>query len=173
MYIFYFDGNTVCNKLMEVIMKPLDSKKDYQNYVDKKSPNSPILKNCFNAFWVGGLICSIGQIIMNFCNSRGLSQELSGTIVSIVLIALSAFLTGLNIFNRIGKLAGAGSLVPITGFANSIVSPSMEYKSEGYVMGVGGKMFTVAGPVLVFGISASIIVGLIYMIFNTQSITLV
>ena len=154
-------------------MKPLDSKKDYQNYVDKKSPNSPILKNCFNAFWVGGLICSIGQIIMDICKSRGLTQELSGTVVSIILIGLSAFLTGLNIFNRIGKFAGAGSLIPITGFANSIVSPAMEYKSEGYVMGVGGKMFTVAGPVLVFGISASIIVGLVYLIFNTQSITLV
>ena len=154
-------------------MKPLDSKKDYQNYVDQKSPNSPILKNCFNAFWVGGLICSIGQIIMDICQSRGLSQELSGTVVSIILIGLSAFLTGLNIFNRIGKFAGAGSLIPITGFANSIVSPAMEYKSEGYVMGVGGKMFTVAGPVLVFGISASIVVGLVYLIFNTQSITLV
>ena len=154
-------------------MKPLDSKKDYQNYVDKKSPNSPILKNCFNAFWVGGLICTIGQVIMEICKSRGLSQELSGTVVSIILIGLSAFLTGLNIFNKIGKFAGAGSLIPITGFANSIVSPAMEYKSEGYVMGVGGKMFTVAGPVLVFGISASIIVGLVYLIFNTQSITLV
>ena len=154
-------------------MKPLDSKKEYQNYVDKKSPNSPILKNCFNAFWVGGLICSIGQISMDICKSRGLSQEISGTIVSILLIGISAFLTGLNIFNKIGKFAGAGSLIPITGFANSIVSPAMEYKSEGYVMGVGGKMFTVAGPVLVFGISASIIVGLIYLIFNTQSMTLV
>lgn len=89
------------------------------------------------------------------------------------LIAISAFLTGLNIFNKIGKFAGAGSLIPITGFANSIVSPAMEYKSEGYIMGVGGKMFTVAGPVLVFGISASIIVGLVYLIFNTQAITLV
>lgn len=154
-------------------MKPLDSKKEYQYYVDKKSPNSPILKNCFNAFWVGGLICTIGQIILNICKSRGLSQDVSGTIVSIILIGISAFLTGLNIFNKIGKFAGAGSLVPITGFANSIVSPAMEYKSEGYVMGVGGKMFTVAGPVLVFGISTSIIIGIIYLIFNTQSITLV
>lgn len=154
-------------------MKPLDSQKEYQNYVDKKSPNSPILKNCFNAFWVGGLICTIGQIILNICKSRGLSQDISGTIVSIILIGISAFLTGLNIFNKIGKFAGAGSLVPITGFANSVVSPAMEYKSEGYVMGVGGKMFTVAGPVLVFGISASIIVGIIYLIFNTQAITLV
>ena len=154
-------------------MKPLDSKKEYQNYVNKKSPNSPIIKNCFNAFWVGGLICSIGQIILNICKSRGLSQEISGTIVSIILIGISAFLTGLNIFNKIGKFAGAGSLIPITGFANSIVSPAMEYKSEGYVMGVGGKMFTVAGPVLVFGISTSIIVGIVHLIFNTQAITLV
>ena len=154
-------------------MKPLDSKKEYQNYVNKKSPNSPIIKNCFNAFGVGGLICSIGQIILNICKSRGLSQEISGTIVSIILIGISAFLTGLNIFNKIGKFAGAGSLVPITGFANSIVAPPMEYKSEGYVMGVGGKMFTVAGPVLVFGISTSIIIGIVYLIFNTQAITLV
>lgn len=154
-------------------MKPLDSKKEYQKYVNKKSPNSPIIKNCFNAFWVGGLICSIGQIILNICKSRGLSQEISSTIVSIILIGISAFLTSLNIFNKIGKFAGAGSLIPITGFANSIVSPAMEYKSEGYVMGVGGKMFTVAGPVLVFGISTSIVVGIIYLIFNTQTITLV
>jgi len=146
-------------------MKPLDTQKSYQEYVDKKSPNSPILKNCFNAFWVGGLICSIGQIILDICKYNGLSTQVSGSIVSIILIGISALLTGLNIFNRIGKFAGAGSLIPITGFANSIVSPAMEYKSEGYIMGVGGKMFTVAGPVLVFGISTSIIVGIIYFIF--------
>ena len=152
---------------------PTETVKDYQNYVDQKSPNSPILKNCLNAFWVGGLICSIGQIIMEVCKSRGLSTEISGTVVSILLLAVSAFLTGLNLFNKIGKFAGAGSLVPITGFANSIVAPAMEYKSEGYVMGVGGKMFTVAGPVLVFGISTSIIVGIVYLIFNTTGMTLV
>ena len=154
-------------------MKPIETKKDYQTYVEQKSPNSPILKNCFNAFWVGGLICSIGQMIFNYCNYRGMDIQMSNTIVSIILIGISAFLTGLNLFNRIGKFAGAGSLIPITGFANSIVSPAMEYKSEGYVMGVGGKMFTVAGPVLVFGISASIVVGILYLIFNTQSITFV
>ena len=153
-------------------MKPIETQKKYQEYVDKKSPNSPILKNCFNAFWVGGLICSIGQIIMLICKSRGLDDANSSTIVSIILIGISAFLTGLNIFNKIGKFAGAGSLVPITGFANSIVAPSIEYKSEGYIMGVGSKMFTIAGPVLVFGISTSIIVGIIYLIFNTQGITL-
>ena len=146
-------------------MKPIETKKDYQEYVNQKSPNSPIIKNCFNAFWVGGLICSIGQIIFDFCKYRGMDTQMSSTIVSIILIGISAFLTGLNLFNRIGKFAGAGSLVPITGFANSIVSPAMEYKSEGYVMGVGGKMFTVAGPVLVFGISTSVIIGIIATLF--------
>ena len=149
---------------------PLDTQKDYQEYVNQKSPNSPILKNCFNAFWVGGLICSIGQIIFSFCLYKGLDETASGTIVSIILIALSAFLTGLNIFNKIGKFAGAGSLVPITGFANSVVAPAMEYKSEGYIMGVGAKMFTVAGPVLVYGISTSIIVGIVYFLFNCNGV---
>lgn len=154
-------------------MEKFNTQKDYQKYVDKKSPNSPILKNCFNSFWVGGLICTVGQFIMEFCKYKGLSEDLSGTVVSISLIFLSAFLTGINIFNKIGKFAGAGSLIPITGFANSIVSPAMEYKSEGYVMGVGAKMFTVAGPVLVFGICSSILVGIVYLIFNPQTVTLV
>ena len=143
---------------------PLQTKKDYQNYVDAKSPNSPILKNCWNAFWVGGLICAIGQIIFSFCQFKGLDTNTSNTIVSIILIVATAFLTAINVFNKIGKFAGAGSFVPITGFAKSIVSPAMEYKSEGYVMGVGSKMFTVAGPVLVFGISTSILVGILYFI---------
>ena len=146
-------------------MKPIETKQEYSQYVEKKSTNSPILKNCFNAFWVGGTICTIGQIIMDFCKYKGLEETVSSTIVAISLIALSALLTSLNIFNKIGKFAGAGSLVPITGFANSIVSPAIEYKSEGYVMGVGGKMFTVAGPVLVFGISTSVIIGLITAFF--------
>lgn len=145
-------------------MDNFETAKQYQSYVDKKSPNSPIFKNCICAFFVGGLICCIGQVILDICKARGLSVELSGTVCSIVLIGITAFLTGLNLFNRIGKFAGAGSLIPITGFANSIVSPAMEYKSEGYVMGVGAKMFTVAGPVLVYGISTSILVGLVYFI---------
>ncbi len=147
-------------------MKPINTNSEYQEYVNQKSPNSPILKNCFNSFWVGGFICGIGQVIMEICKYNGLSTETSATIVSVSLIFLSAFLTALNVFNKIGKFAGAGSLVPITGFANSIVSPAMEYKSEGYVMGVGAKMFTVAGPVLVYGISASVLVGIIYFIFG-------
>lgn len=146
-------------------MEQINTQKEYNEYVKQKSPNSPILKDCFNAFWVGGLICSIGQIILDFCMYKGMDNTSASTVVSIVLIAISAILTSLNIFNKIGKFAGAGSLVPITGFANSIVSPAIEYKSEGYVMGVGGKMFTVAGPVLVYGISTSVIIGLIVAIF--------
>ena len=153
-------------------MQPIETQKKYQEYVDKKSPNSPILKNCFNAFWVGGLICTFGQIISLICKARGFDEATSGTIVSIILIAISAFLTSLNLFNKIGKFAGAGSLVPITGFANSIVAPSIEFKSEGYVMGVGSKMYTIAGPVLFFGFCSSIIVCIVYLIFNTQGITL-
>jgi stage V sporulation protein AC len=140
-------------------MEPINTNQQYSDYVDKKTPNSPILKNCFNAFWVGGLICTIGQFIFDYCKFKGLSETACSTTVSIILIGISAILTSLNIFNKIGKFAGAGSLVPITGFANSIVAPAIEYKSEGYVMGVGAKMFTVAGPVLVFGISSAVLVG--------------
>ena len=146
-------------------MEQIQTQKQYSDYVDKKSPNSPIVKNCFNAFWVGGLICVLGQIIIDYCMYRGMDNTSASTVASIALIAISAILTGLNVFTRIGKFAGAGSLVPITGFANSIVSPAIEYKSEGYVMGVGGKMFTVAGPVLVFGISTSVIIGIIAALF--------
>ena len=146
-------------------MEPINTNQQYSDYVDKKTPNSPILKNCFNAFWVGGLICTIGQFIFDYCKFKGLSETACSTTVSIILIGISAILTSLNIFNKIGKFAGAGSLVPITGFANSIVTPAIEYKSEGYVMGVGAKMFTVAGPVLVFGISSAVLVGLIAKLF--------
>ena len=149
------------------------NKEDYQKYVEQKSPKSPIFIDCIKAFIVGGFICSIGQIIFYFAKSRGLNETLCYTVVSISLIFLSSFLTALNIFNRIGKFAGAGTLIPITGFANSIVSPAMEYKTEGYVMGVGAKMFTVAGPVLVYGISTSIVVGLMYILLNTTSVTLI
>ena len=152
-------------------MEPINTNQQYSDYVDKKTPNSPILKNCFNAFWVGGLICTIGQFIFDYCKFKGLSETACSTTVSIILIGISAILTSLNIFNKIGKFAGAGSLVPITGFANSIVAPAIEYKSEGYVMGVGAKMFTVAGPVLVFGISSAVLVGLIAKLFVVTSIT--
>ena len=151
-------------------MSKLKNKEEYSTYVDSKVPPSPIFFNCVKAFFVGGLICMIGQIIFEICSNRGIPESNCYTIVSISLIFLSAFLTSLNIFNKLGKFAGAGTLIPITGFANSIVSPAIEYKSEGYVMGVGAKMFTVAGPVLVYGISTSIIVGLLYMLFCTTNI---
>ena len=147
-------------------MNPIETNEQYSKYVDKKSPNSPILKNCFFAFIIGGFICSIGQIIFDFCKFQGLEDTECSTIVSIILIGISALLTSLNLFNKIGKIAGAGSLVPITGFANSIVSPAMEFKSEGYIMGVGAKMFTIAGPVLVYGISTSILIGIITCLFK-------
>ena len=147
-------------------MDDINTDKQYQNYVNKKSPNSPILKNCFNAFWTGGLICALSQILMHMLTYYGIEKQISNTIIIILLIFITAILTGLNIFNKMGKFAGAGTLVPITGFANSIVSPAMEYKSEGYIMGVGAKMFIVAGPVLVYGISSSILLGLLYLIFT-------
>lgn len=151
-------------------MSKLKNKEEYSKYVDTKVPPSPIFKDCLKAFLVGGLICMIGQLIFEYCQMREISESNSYTIVSISLIFLSSTLTAFNIFNKIGKFAGAGSLVPITGFANSIVSPAIEYKTEGYIMGVGSKMFTVAGPVLVYGISTSIIVGIIYFILGAKTI---
>jgi len=139
---------------------------DYQNFVKKKLPSPPILKNCIMAFLIGGFICVIGQLVMNFFIDRGFSIKEAGAPTSIVMVFLGAFLTGLGVYDRIGKVAGAGSIVPITGFANSIVSPAMEFKREGYVFGVAAKMFVVAGPVLVYGTIASALVGLIYYIFK-------
>ena len=151
-------------------MKKINSKVQYQSYVDEKTPNSPIFKNCIFAFLIGGLICAIGQIIFEYFKMRSFDDTTCYTIVSISLIFITAFLTSLNIFNKIGKIAGAGSFVPISGFANSIVSPAMEYKSEGYILGVGSKIFIVEGPVLVYGISTSIIVGIFHILFNSNII---
>jgi stage V sporulation protein AC len=140
--------------------------KEYREYVEKKSPKSKILRNIIRAFVVGGLICVIGQFINNFFRARGMDIDVSGSLTSIIMIFLGALFTGLNIYDDLGKFAGAGSIVPITGFANSIVSPAMEFKSEGYIMGVGARMFVIAGPVLVYGISASIIAGIIYFLLR-------
>lgn len=136
--------------------------KSYDKMVKEKSPNSNIVKDCIMAFIVGGLICDIGQLLTNMFLNFGYPKDKTGYIVACIMVFLGAFLTGLGVYDDIGKYAGAGSIVPITGFANSIVSPAMEFKSEGYVLGVGAKMFTIAGPVLVYGISASIIVGIIH-----------
>lgn len=142
------------------------TKKEYQSYVERKSPKSKVLINVARAFLVGGLICTLGQFITNLLKARGLPQDATTSITVIIMIFLSVFFTGINIYDDLGKFAGAGSIIPITGFANSIVSPAMEHKSEGYVMGVGAKMFTVAGPVLVYGISASVVAGIIHYLLT-------
>lgn len=142
------------------------SKQEYKTMSDKASPNSSHGKNILMAYLVGGLICATGQALSNLYVSMGLELKDARAWVSISLIALSALLTALGVFDNIAKVAGAGTLVPITGFANSIVAPAIEFKSEGYVVGVGGKMFVIAGPVLVYGIAASILYGLILCIFR-------
>ncbi|MCI9264122.1 MAG: stage V sporulation protein AC [Oscillospiraceae bacterium] len=139
---------------------------DYGKYVNSKSQPSPIGKDCLWAFCVGGLICTIGQGLLNFYMNWGMEKDDAAAAVSVTLILLSAVLTGLGIFDKIAKRAGAGTLVPITGFANAVVSPALEFKSEGLVMGVAAKMFVIAGPVLVFGISASVIYGLILLLLG-------
>ena len=138
--------------------------KEYGKMVDKLSPKSPLLKDCVNAFWIGGLICTVAQLILNGYQAVGLDKESAGTATSMTMIAISALLTGLSLYDDIAKYAGAGTLVPITGFANSIVAPAIEFKTEGFVLGVGAKMFTIAGPVIVYGVSASVVYGLIYWI---------
>lgn len=138
------------------------SNAEYSRLVDRMAPKSKLWKDLFNAFWTGGLICTLGQLLMNGFTAAGLDKQTAGSAVSICLVFLSAVLTGLAVYDNIAKLAGAGTLVPITGFANSIVSPAVEFKTEGVVLGTCAKMFTIAGPVLVFGTCASAIYGLIY-----------
>lgn len=147
-------------------MQKTMTNKEYQTYVEKKTPNSRIGRNVIRAFIIGGLICVVGQFITNVLKIMGYGQEQVSSVVTLILIFLGALLTGLNIYDDLGRFAGAGSIVPITGFANSIVSPAMEFKSEGYVLGVGARMFVIAGPVLVYGISTSIIAGIIYFLFR-------
>ncbi len=128
------------------------------------SPKSPIFKNCLKAFLVGGLICAIGQGILNLYTFLGLDKENSATATSMTLVALSALFTGLSLYDNLAKHAGAGTLVPITGFSNAVSSAAIEFKTEGFVLGVGAKMFTIAGPVIVYGVSASVVYGLVYWI---------
>lgn len=143
------------------------NKEEYKKYVDKKSPKPTYLKNCILAFLVGGLICFIGQGIHDFYTGVIQLDKLSAdTSTSMTLIFLGSLLTGLGVYDLIGKRAGAGSIIPITGFANSIVSPAMEFKKEGFVIGVGSNLFKIAGPVLVYGISSSILCGLIYYLIK-------
>ncbi len=138
---------------------------NYLKYVSSVSPRTNEKKSLFRSFWVGGFICCIGQIVRYlFEYAFGLSGDELAAYVSMVMIFLGALLTGFGIYDRIGKYAGGGSIVPITGFANSVVSPAMEFKTEGFVYGVASKMFVIAGPIIVFGVAASVLVGLIFFI---------
>ena len=136
--------------------------REYGRLVSEMSPKSPIWRDCLNAFWIGGLICTLGQVFLNLYTGLGLEKDLAGTAASMTMVALSALLTGLSLYDNLAQHAGAGTLVPITGFANAISAPAVEFKTEGFILGVGAKMFTIAGPVIVYGISASVIYGFLY-----------
>lgn len=140
------------------------TEKQYNALVKEMSPKSPLGRDCRNAFVIGGLICTIGQFFINTYTKLGLSSQDASTAASMTLVAISALLTGLSLYDNIAKHAGAGTLVPITGFANAIAAPAVEFKTEGFILGVGAKMFTIAGPVIVYGVSASVVYGLIYWI---------
>ena len=140
------------------------TEKEYGKLISSMAPKSPIVKDCFNAFWIGGLICCIGQLILNGYTALGLDKTDAGTATSMSLVVLSALLTGLSLYDNIAKYGGAGTLVPITGFANAIAAPAVEFKTEGFILGVGAKMFTIAGPVIVYGTAASVIYGVVYWV---------
>lgn len=140
------------------------TKQEYQKYVQAREKSSPIVKNCALAFAIGGGICVLGQAIMDGWTALGLEKTDAGTATSICLVFLSVLLTGLNLYNKLGRYGGAGTLVPITGFANAVASPAIDFKSEGLITGMAAKMFTVAGPVIVFGVAASVVYGVILML---------
>ena len=142
------------------------TEKQYEKLVSEYGPKSPMGKDCLNAFWIGGLICTLGQVFMNCYSGLGLDKDAAGTATSMSLVALSALLTGLSLYDNIAKYAGAGTLVPITGFANSIAAPAVEFKTEGFILGVGAKMFTIAGPVIVYGLAASVAYGVVYWVYQ-------
>ena len=136
----------------------------YKDYAEKRARKSNLLVNCIRAFIVGGAICTLGQLFHDFYVQMGMEEKEAGTLVSVTLIFLTALLTGLGVFDNIAKLGGAGTLVPITGFANSVVSPAIDNKAEGMIMGLGAKIFIIAGPVILYGTLASVIYGLIYWV---------
>ncbi len=142
------------------------TEKQYSKLVKEMMPKSPIVKNCFQAFWIGGAICLLGQVITNAYTFWGLEKEAAGTATSMTLVFLSAMLTGLSLYDNLAKHAGAGTLVPITGFANAIAAPAIEFKTEGMILGTAAKMFTIAGPVIVCGLSASVVYGFIYWVYT-------
>ena len=140
--------------------------KQYARLVKDKSPKSPIIRDCLFAFGIGGLICTLGQFLLNRYTWLGLDKQDAAAWVSITLVGLSALLTGLSVYDDIAKYAGAGTLVPITGFSNAVAASAVEFQTEGFILGVGAKMFTIAGPVIVYGLSASVVYGLIYWIYT-------
>lgn len=142
------------------------TQEEYRKLADRKAPSSKIFTNCIKAFLFGGAICCIGQAFMNFYSRFSLTEDQVSAATSITMILIGALLTGLDIYEKIAKHAGAGTIVPITGFANSVVSPAIESKTEGLVLGIGAKMFTIAGPVIVYGTVASFIAGLVYFFMN-------
>ncbi|MBQ3969183.1 MAG: stage V sporulation protein AC [Clostridia bacterium] len=142
------------------------SQKEYEKLTQKNSPDSKLFRNCLWAFFVGGLICAVGQAITELYMKLGAAEQNARTWTSITLVLVGVILTALNIYGKIAKHAGAGTLVPITGFANSVAAPAIEFKSEGYILGLGAKMFTIAGPVIVYGTLAGVIYGLFLAIFG-------
>lgn len=141
------------------------NKETYKKYADARAPKSPILRDCLWAFLVGGLICCLGQgLILLYTKVCGLPKDDAGTLEAVTLVALAAILTGFGLFDRIAKFAGAGTLVPITGFANAVVSPAIDSHAEGLILGTGSKIFTVAGPVLLYGTLAGFVWGVVYWI---------
>ena len=142
------------------------TERDYGKLVNNLCPQSPMGKDCIWAFCIGGLICTVGQVFLNLYTNFGLDKELAGTATSMTLVAISALLTGLSLYDNIAKYAGAGTLVPITGFANAVAAPAVEFKTEGFILGVGAKMFTIAGPVIVYGVSASVVYGFVYWLMQ-------
>lgn len=146
------------------------NQENYKEYVKQKTPVHNVYLNMAKAFVTGGVICVIGQIILNYCKGTGMNEEIAGSWTSLCLVFLSVLLTGLNIYPSIAKWGGAGALVPITGFANSVAAPAIEYKKEGQVFGIGCKIFTIAGPVILYGIFTSWVLGLIYWIGKTMGV---
>lgn len=142
------------------------NKKEYKEYAEKRAKKSPVLLNCVKAFLCGGVICCFGQLLLNLYSKTVQDSEIAKMLVSITLIFIAALLSGLGIFDKIAKHAGAGTLVPITGFANAVVSPALDTKTEGWIMGVGVKIFTIAGPVILYGIMTGTLYGVLYWLFK-------
>ena len=141
-----------------------EKQEEYKQYVEGKTPKNNVRKNMLGAFITGGTICLVGQALLNFCKSQGLTEEISGSWTSLILVLLSVLLTAFNIYPRIAQWGGAGALVPITGFANSVAAPAIEYQKEGQVFGIGCKIFTIAGPVILYGVFTSWVLGVIYWV---------